>query len=283
MPELREAYYTGEIGLARVTQLIRVHQTWNLKAWVERARSVTVRRLELEVQAVVRRVDLIQSGVLPRVAREDPYAVLPEGTNIERYMSALEKALTGPAEVPAGAPAPLRRREPRKGPTVRVSFRMEPDAAEVFFDCVERCRAIEGRQIPLWQCLDRFMDAFFAANAVKDPRANAFNHKIMERDGWRCQVPGCRRRGVLHVHHIKHGPGERVDEGWNAITVCSFHHLHGIHWEGWLRVEGQAPDNLTWYMGKRADGQVVFVVGPGESIEPRPPRRRVNTLYPTWM
>jgi len=243
------------------------------------------------VRAVLRRADLVMANVLPQIPWAQWYEVLPEGTNLERYASALDPGFAGasiggsdPAGASPGKPEPRFRREPPRGPSVAVTFRMEPDAAEFFFECVERFRALEGRPVPLWECLDRFMDAFFEAHARKDPRRYALNHKVMARDGWRCQVPGCRRRGgILHMHHIKHGPGERVDEAWNCVCLCPFHHLQAIHENGWIRVEGQAPDNLTWYMGKTDDGQPLFVVGPGESIEPTPPRRRVDSLFPIWV
>jgi hypothetical protein len=284
MPEVREAFYTGEIGLAKVAQLIRVAKGQDLTDWMERARGVTVRRLELEVRAVLRRADLVVANVLPPIPWAQWYEVLPKGTNLERYASAVDEACRAPEEPPKGDPWLRRRREPPKGPSVAVRFRMEPGAAEFFFDCVERVRALEGKPLPLWECLDRFMDAFFEAHGRKDPRRYALNHKVMARDGWRCQVPGCRRRGgILHMHHIKHGPGERVDEEWNCSCLCAFHHLQAIHENGWIRVEGQAPDHLTWYMGKTDDGQPLFVVGPGESIAPEAPRRRVDSLFPIWV
>jgi hypothetical protein len=71
--------------------------------------------------------------------------------------------------------------------------------------------------------------------------------KVRERDGGRCQVPGCSHHAT-HAHHIdfrSHGGG---DEEANQISVCAFHHLRCIH-GGYLRVVGRAPDQLTWFLG----------------------------------
>ncbi len=48
-----------------------------------------------------------------------------------------------------------------------------------------------------------------------DPRVHR-QHRVFERDGWRCTVPGCSSRRNLHDHHIvfrtgvRYGPGERI-------------------------------------------------------------------------
>ena len=54
LPEVRDSYYSGEIGQAKVALLIQVRESRQLTQWMARARNVTVRRLEMEVQAVFR-------------------------------------------------------------------------------------------------------------------------------------------------------------------------------------------------------------------------------------
>jgi hypothetical protein len=44
-----------------------------------------------------------------------------------------------------------------------------------------------------------------------------------------------------------HGGGDQPE---NQIAACPFHHLRCIH-EGHLRVFGQAPAGLTWFLGGR--------------------------------
>jgi hypothetical protein len=81
------------------------------------------------------------------------------------------------------------------------------------------------------------------------PSRKTRSRKVRERDGCRCQVPGCSRRAT-HAHHVvprSHGGG---DEPENLVGLCAFHHLRCIH-GGWLRVTGRAPDALTWILRGR--------------------------------
>jgi HNH endonuclease len=83
-------------------------------------------------------------------------------------------------------------------------------------------------------------------------RRNTLRRRILERDGWRCQVPGC-TRPASHVHHVKLRSQGGGNEPENLISVCVVHHLRGIH-RGLLRVSGTAPDHLVWEMGVPPEG-----------------------------
>jgi hypothetical protein len=63
-------------------------------------------------------------------------------------------------------------------------------------------------------------------------------------------VPGCSARASLHDHHVVYR-SRGGDHAWtNRVTICAAHHLHGIH--GFrVRVQGVAPDDLTWEIGLR--------------------------------
>ncbi|HET9232983.1 MAG TPA: HNH endonuclease, partial [Candidatus Eisenbacteria bacterium] len=72
--------------------------------------------------------------------------------------------------------------------------------------------------------------------------------KILERDEWRCQAPGCTSRSKLEAHHIVFRSQNGSDDPENLITLCHGHHRHGIH-DGYLRVDGPAPGGLRWQLG----------------------------------
>jgi hypothetical protein len=257
LPELRKAYYKGEIGLARVVQLLRVKSARNFAAWVERAKGVTVRRLEQEVQLVLRRAALVESGLLPQRPGENLYEVLPEGTDMVRSMSALDE---------------IARKSPGNGakscePNVVIRCTMEIEAKEFWQGCVEHCRALFGRNLLEWECADRFLDAFFEVHDQEDPLRYALNHKTFERDGWRCQVPGCHSRGTLNSHHRDWKSHCGPDHLPNRTSVCAGHHW-ALH-EGFIQVEGTAPDALTWRLGVRGDGEALLTIGPGERVQRR--------------
>jgi hypothetical protein len=262
LPELRKAYYAGEIGLARVGPLLRVKRARDMAAWVERAKGVTVRRLEQEVQLVLRRAALVESGLLPRRQEENLYEVLPEGTDLVRSMSALDAiAKKGPEKTAAGC-------EPTaKGcqPTVIIRCVMELKAKEFWQGCVEHCRALFGRNLLEWECANRFLDAFFEAYDREDPLRYSLNHKTFERDGWQCTAPGCTCRGNLHSHHTWWKSHCGPDHLPNRTSLCSGHHW-ALH-EGFIEVEGTPPNALTWRLGVRGDGEAFLTVGPGEKVE----------------
>ncbi len=63
-------------------------------------------------------------------------------------------------------------------------------------------------------------------------------------------IPG-RHAVPPHVHHLlfrSRGGGNERD---NRITVCVWHHLHGIH-GGRVRAWGQAPNRVHWEVGVEA-------------------------------
>lgn len=60
----------------------------------------------------------------------------------------------------------------------------------------------------------------------------ALARAIRHRDGAMCVVPGCERKGWLHVHHLIHwADGGRTDAD-NLVTLCSAHHRR-LHEGGW--------------------------------------------------
>ncbi|MHC9538139.1 MAG: HNH endonuclease [Vulcanimicrobiota bacterium] len=77
----------------------------------------------------------------------------------------------------------------------------------------------------------------------------ADNYAILKRDHFQCQVPGCKCRRNLEVHHIVWRSKGGCDEHWNLITVCRQHHRHILHDLMALKIEGTAPYNLTFTFG----------------------------------
>ena len=74
----------------------------------------------------------------------------------------------------------------------------------------------------------------------------AHNYAILKRDHFQCQVPGCKCRRNLQVHHIIWRSKGGCDEHWNLITLCKVCHKHILHDLMALKIEGTAPHNLTF-------------------------------------
>jgi 5-methylcytosine-specific restriction endonuclease McrA len=76
-------------------------------------------------------------------------------------------------------------------------------------------------------------------------------HRVFERDGWRCTFPGCTSYGNLHDHHIAYRSHGGPDDLWNRTTLCVWHHQRGEH-ARILRCRGKAPGKLRFELGLRA-------------------------------
>ncbi len=114
------------------------------------------------------------------------------------------------------------------------------------------CRAVrktEGRWLPPGECLERLAEHFIETWRAALAERNTVQKRVLARDHWRCQVPGC-SRAAAHVHHIIPRSAGGTDDEWNLVSLCAGHHLHGVHM-GWVRVSGRAPDGLTWELGER--------------------------------
>ena len=74
-------------------------------------------------------------------------------------------------------------------------------------------------------------------------------HKVIERDNFRCIVPGCSSRSGLDDHHITFRSQGGGDELPNNTSTCHLHHCQCVHDNRYITIKGQAPDNLTVAMG----------------------------------
>ena len=115
----------------------------------------------------------------------------------------------------------------------------------------EACRAVmlrEGCWVGPAECLGRMCDHFVASwEGIRERRVTP-QRQAIERDRGFCQVPGCSRAAV-HAHHVVWRSRGGDDEPENLVSLCSGHHLHGIH-RGYIRVSGRAPDRLVWEIGE---------------------------------
>jgi len=92
-------------------------------------------------------------------------------------------------------------------------------------------------------------------------------HRVFERDGWRCTVPGCSSYRNLHDHHIIFRSAGGSNALTNRTTLCAAHHLRGVH-AGVVRCRGEAPADLRFELGVRGDGPPLLRYEPGERIAP---------------
>jgi len=132
-------------------------------------------------------------------------------------------------------------------PERSVRFRAPEPIARHWFGALREIR-LERGLLPTWACVMLLLKRAVDAWTAHDPEATPTHRKVLERDGYLCQVPGCSSRRNLEVHHIKFRSRGGGNEASNRITLCHAHHAHMLHM-GHVRVRGEAPHALRWEMG----------------------------------
>ena len=232
--ELREAYRSGRLSWVKAhcllpLLLLDIPGKWR-PIWVAWAERVTVRRLEEDVDRAL----LLRAGHSRAWARcqfdperaQDP--IPPE----ERQMCA--------PDVDTEA-------------TQLLAWRVPYEVAAVFTAVRETVRSKlrpECGHFPSdGEVFDAMLECALLAWTLRDPRARRPD-PVVERDGYRCAVPGCTSRRNLHDHHLRFRSAGGSDAPDNRIALCAFHHQRCLH-VGLMRIRGRAPDGLVFEFGLR--------------------------------
>ena len=235
-----------------------------MPGWVAWAGQVTVRRLREDVEWALTledtdRAAFQRNGGLPSEARA-------EAAGSDREIGAPEKE-------PQTALVPPTAREMAPNDAAETCIARFQGPAEVvqLFRAVlctvrRRMERADGRLPTEGEALGAVLDYVFASWGVG--RKAAARHRVFERDGWCCAVPGCTSMQNLHDHHIQFRSAGGSDDLGNRVTLCAFHHLRGVH-ANRLRCGGRAPDGLTWQIGIRPGGAPLAAYASGDREIPR--------------
>ncbi|MDQ7824000.1 MAG: HNH endonuclease signature motif containing protein [Candidatus Eremiobacteraeota bacterium] len=134
-------------------------------------------------------------------------------------------------------------------------------AARAFLSHIAQAEGAENPVPPE----ERFLAALLADYLTTEGKFHkaAHHHKILKRDRFRCQAPGCSCRRNLHVHHIIRRSQGGTDDPWNLIVLCEACHLHLLHGLRTLTVRGKAPYGLTFIFGSVSDSEAFLVYEKG--------------------
>jgi len=238
-PALGEAYRTGRLTGVQAHELIPVlvlehAEPWRL-AWVAHAETVSVRRLEEDVERA-----LVTGRLDPRSLSEDvqtgahPTAEKSEDECLESQVGTATLFFAAPADVARLFKAVL----------ATVQRRIERH---------------NGRTASESEALDAMLEHCFETWALPNAKVRR-DHRVFERDGWRCTVPGCSSYRNLHNHHIRFRSRGGPDDLWNRTALCAAHHQRSVHEGiGRIRIRGRAPDGLRFELP-------LATYGPGERI-----------------
>jgi len=137
--------------------------------------------------------------------------------------------------------------------TERLRWWVPVEVALLFMGVKEtlrrRLEAEKGRAVTDGEVFEGMLDEALRSWTLRDPGSRKPD-PVIERDGYRCAVPGCSSRRNLQNHHIVFRSTGGSDASWNRVTLCAFHHLRGVH-ACRVRVRGRAPEGLVFELGLR--------------------------------
>jgi hypothetical protein len=140
-----------------------------------------------------------------------------------------------------------------------LDLRMPRRVASLLNAAIRAVRASSDRFLKAGECLERMAQHFLDTWKDAPAERSTPQKRAMARDGELCQVPGCSRAAV-HAHHVVYRSRGGGDDPANLTSLCAAHHLRGVH-RGYLRVRGQAPDRLSWFLAGRG------AAAPGSSMD----------------
>jgi hypothetical protein len=235
-PAFREAWREGHLSWTQANALapllgLEASRRWHA-AWIERARHVTLRRLEEDVDHA------LATGEL------DPAALPPL-----------------PAGLQTGAPPTGSEAK------VRLFFTAPRDVARLFRAVLatvqRRIERARGRPSSEGEALDAMLEHVFEAWGRGRPVPRKY--RVFARDGWRCTVAGCTAYRNLHDHHIEYRSAGGSDDLANRTTLCVWHHLRGVH-AGVIECAGRAPGGLHFALGLRPGRPPLAVYASGDFL-----------------
>jgi len=270
LPRLDAALATGALGWSAVRIVAQMATEETEAAWLEAASGHTCRELEELVARCV-------PGDAPPAAagEEDPEWVSHAWATIRfemhhydllmRSLQRLRQRYGDPELSMSQLLLDLAERELARGEDEPLAVPRGENASRENYRIIEhRCPSCERAWLETGghrQELTRATRAMVECDAevvVGDPESPSAGHlsrtippatrrAVLIRDGGRCQVPGCRNRRHLDLHHVEPFADGGGHEPENLTTVCTTHHdlLH----RDVIRVRRNRDETLRWERG----------------------------------
>jgi hypothetical protein len=280
-PELGSAYRTGRLSWVPLL-LLDIDGEWR-PAWVAWACRVTVRRLEEDVErALLLRAAHHRAFVRCKYHPETAQDPIPDD---EQQMCAHDVDPEATQELVFRVPVEVASLFVAVRETLRARLRRERERARSLdrldgpgsASRPEARDANEGvgpppslpipRLVTDGEVFEALLDGALRAWTLRDP-ASRRPDAVIERDGYRCAVPGCTSRRSLHDHHVTFRSAGGSDAAENRVTLCAFHHQRCLH-AGRLGVKGCAPDALLFELGLRPGAAPLARYRSGDVVVPQ--------------
>lgn len=265
--DLTRAFETRLIDLGQAAMVRRVQTGTTRTAWIRRAGQVTVRQFQREVRLIE---NLAEVRTRPDWGSREPFPRIGLEAELRRELSRrgqfsrdVNRALRPWRGAPVADPATDHRAMKRLEVLAElVHLSVYPDGVRQTLSGDEAARTIRFRAPAVvaqhWRAAMAWVRQCAREPALPDwaaaillircaleiwePGQAPSHHRILNRDDYRCQAPGCSQRRHLEVHHIQFRSRGGRNQAENLITLCSTHHrevIHGGHltltqWRGTL-------------------------------------------------
>ncbi len=252
LPVIAAQLEAGELAWTKAREIVRIATPETEQDWVDRAATVNSRTLEAEVSRAM-------IGESPPVGPPDPVRDPP----LQRVVLTMEAA---DAEVLRTALAAMRaathvgQEDVSDGALVAAMARtallaaeedmVSPSSAptgERYRIVLEHCPSCRRTVSPEAEVSDTIIAEAMCDAEVIDMRhgpneghltrtvPEVTRRKVFHRADWRCEVPQCRNRSWLDIHHMKARALGGTHDLENLASICCAHH-RCIH-DGTLAVE----------------------------------------------
>ncbi|HBP20463.1 MAG TPA: hypothetical protein DEA08_22060 [Planctomycetes bacterium] len=246
LPELLEVFRSGGLSYLAATEVARVATGEDVDEWLEKARNLTIYELRRQAQGK----DLeVGRGFRFRDGKE---------VHLDEAIDKLRKEVGCESFDAAEALAEVCRRfaagETGGSKNYRVVVHECPSCGEVARETREGRIEVDPVELGMIRCDCELHDMRVVPSRVKRTIPPAVRNRVLDRDGRRCQVPGCGRKGSVDLHHV-FGWKKGHDPDHIYVSCDSHHRL--VH-DGHLVVMGHGPSYGFFlrdgtYLGRSGD------------------------------
>jgi len=228
LPKTRAAFEAGSLEWTKAREVTKIATPQDEDLWLERSKTWSVEELRAARKGEAAKVQRVLSFTPEQAARFDQaLAGVRDGLDLAEAGLAVLAALEGGLGGALGERATTRVVISECGSCRVATTESREGAVVVAEGAVEAAR-----------CSGEVHDLREDQNVVRRAIPAAVRRRVLDRDRRRCQVPRCESMAFLEVHHA---------EGWKAghdpkrlLVLCGAHHRQ-CH-EGWLLIEGEAPE-----------------------------------------
>ena len=275
LPKLAATFAAGELDWTKARELVRVATEATEEAWLQRARDVPCRILERQVAAR-------SLGQLPPDG-DGPHELAPERRGLHLKLESSDYDMVRAAisalrfDLDADADemedGDLLARIVQQWTLLRSSETDRMTTGERYRITIELCPDCTSKQLA--EVSDTVVAEAVCDAEIVELRPGpteghvtrtippAIRTKVLGRAKWRCEVPNCRNRLALDIHHVRPRAMGGTHDPAGLVCLCDGHH-RAVH-RGYLAVKRGADGRV---MVRRA-GDRTHVGRPGMGSEER--------------